>query len=312
MDPKFHDDRVIARYLLGDLPEAEQTQLEEQAFSDSDYLHHVRAVEKDLMDEYARGELSDPEREAFEQRFFASAHRRRQIEFARALMQVSGESPARASSAAATTSWWDSLFLFGRGLSPAQRFALAALALFILIGGVWLFRESTRARREQAQIQPPSEATPPLQENATPKSTAERRAQNESQATPSPANQPEGRQTPPPLVASLLLLPGTSRGSEGHPHLTITPATSTAQLRVVLESGDEYKTYRLELRTIAGKVVRSQSGLNAHAGHGGRAVVLTLPASLLTTGDYELTLNGINEQKRAEPLGYYYFSVRKE
>ena len=40
--------------------------------------------------------------------------------------------------------------------------------------------------------------------------------------------------------------------------------------------------------------------------------MLTLPANLLTTGDYELTLNGIKEQQRAEPLGFYYFSVRKE
>ena len=315
MEPKFHDDKVIARYLLGGLSEAEQTQLEEQAFSDSDYLQHVRAVEKDLMDEYVRGELSGPEREAFEQRFFASESRRRQMEFASALRQVAGESPARASSdaaAAATTSWWGSLFLFGRGLNPALRFALAALALFVVIGGVWLFRESMRSRREQAQVQPPAEATPPVQENATPKSAAEQRAQNEPPATPSPANRLEGRQTPQPVVASLLLLPGTSRGSEGHPHLTITPATSTAQLRVVLESGDEYKTYDLQLRTVSGKVVRSQDGLTAHAGSGGRAVLLTLPASLLTTSDYELTLNGINEQRRVEPLGYYYFSVRKE
>ena len=111
MEPKFHDDKVIARYLLGELPEAEQAELEEHAFSDSDYLQQVRAVEKDLMDEYARGELSGPERAAFEQRFFASAHRRRQIEFARALVQVAEESPPSASSAAATTSWWDSLFL---------------------------------------------------------------------------------------------------------------------------------------------------------------------------------------------------------
>src|SRR5438477_12283388 len=117
-------------------------------------------------------------------------------------MQVSGESPARASAAAATTSWWDSLFLFGRGLSPALRFALAALALFVVIGGVWLFRESMRSRREQAQVQPPAEATPPVQENATPKSAAEQRAQNEPPATPSPANRLEGRQTPQPVVAS--------------------------------------------------------------------------------------------------------------
>jgi len=312
MEPKFHDDKVIARYLLGDLPEAEQTQLEEHAFSDSNYLEHVRAVEKDLVDEYARGELSGAAREAFEQRFFASEERRRQIEFARALMKVSGESPSRASSDAPTIPWWDSIFLFSRGLNPALRFGLAALVLFIVVGGIWLVREARRSQRERAQLQPPVQTTPPAQESVTPKSTGEQRAQNNPQATPSPANRLEGRQTVQPVVASLLLLPGTSRGVESHPHLTIAPATSTVQLRVVLESGDEYKTYGLQLRTVSGKVVRSQTGLTSHVGPGARAVVLTLPANLLVTGDYELTLNGINEQKRVEPLGYYYFSVRKE
>src|SRR5439155_12200512 len=143
---------------------------EEIAFSDSNYLEHVRAVEKDLVDEYARGELSGAAREAFEQRFFASEERRRQIEFARALMQVVGESPARASSDAAAIPWWGAIFFFGRGLNPSLRFALAALALFVVIGAVGLFIESMRSRREQGQIRPQSEATPRVPENATPRS----------------------------------------------------------------------------------------------------------------------------------------------
>ena len=109
-----------------------------------------------------------------------------------------------------------------------------------------------------------------------------------------------------------MLRPGTSRGAESHSQLVIGPATKAAQLRVALENGDEYKTYAVELRTSSGRLIRNQAGLQAHAGHGGRAVVLTLPANILTTGDYEVTLNGINAQKRAEPLGYCYFSVRKD
>ncbi len=310
MEPRSQqDEELIARYLLGELSEAEQTQLEERAFSDPDYLQQVRAGEKDLIDEYVRGELSETMRPAFERRFFASAHRRRQIEFARAFTQVVAEGAATASSdvaPAAITSWWNSFLLLRRGPHLAFRFSLAAIALIVIVGGVWLVREFNQSRREQARIQ--AQATPA---KAVAKPTEER-AQNEPQPAPSQHDRPEGRQIPPPVVASLLLLPGTSRGAESHPHLTITPATSTAQLRVVLESGDEYKSYAVELRTISGKVVRSLTGLPAHPGPGGRAVVLTLPANLLTTGDYELTLNGINEQKRAEPLGYYYFSVRKE
>jgi anti-sigma factor RsiW len=308
MEPRSQDDELIERYLLGELSEEEQTRLEERAFSDPDHLPRVRAGEKDLIDEYVRGELSDTRLLAFERRFFASEHRRRQIEFARAFTQVVAEGSATASSEVAPaeiSSRWNSFLLFRRGPHLAFRLSLAAIALVVIVGGVWLLREFHQSR-EQAQVQP--QVTPA---NPVAKSTEER-AQNEPQPAPSQNNPPKGRQLPQPVVASLLLLPGTSRGAESHPQLTIAPAASTSRLRVVIESGDEYKTYAVELRTISGKMVRNLTGLPAHPGSGGRAVVLTLPAKLLTTGEYELTLNGINEQKRAEPLGYYYFSVRKE
>src|SRR6266550_3787685 len=76
MESQSQDDKLITRYLLGELTEDEQTTLEERAFSDRDYFQQVRAVEKDLIDEYARGELSGPARQAFEQRFVASDSRR--------------------------------------------------------------------------------------------------------------------------------------------------------------------------------------------------------------------------------------------
>ena len=127
MAPEFQDDKTIMRYLLGELPEAEQAQLEEHAFSDAGYLEQVTAVEKDLIDEYVRGELSGGEKEAFEPRFFASAERRRQVEFARAFGQVTNEA-SRNERPAAISSWWNS---FRRRSNLAVSFSLAAVALII-------------------------------------------------------------------------------------------------------------------------------------------------------------------------------------
>jgi hypothetical protein len=309
MEPQFQDDKLIARYLLGELSEEEQVQLEERAFSDSDYLERVRAVEKDLIDEYARGELSGSARQSFEQRFLASEPRRRQIEFAKAFDRVIGDEPAN-DAAVATSSRWYSLVPFWRGQRLAFAFSLAVVVLLVVIGGVWLLKQRAQSQREQAQRQSPPPAAPSVQESATPKLNDEQRVRSEPQPAPSPAKQQD--QPLHAVVASLLLMPGTSRGAESHSQLVIAPATKAAQLRVALENGDEYKTYAVELRTSSGRLILNQAGLQAHAGHGGRAVVLTLPANILTTGDYEVTLNGINDQKRAEPLGYCYFSVRKD
>jgi anti-sigma factor RsiW len=313
MEPQLQDDKLIARYLLGELSEDEQVQLEEHAFSDTDYLERVRAVEKDLIDEYARGELSGSVRQSFEQRFLASEPRRRQIEFARAFTQTIDGSPSSAPSneAAQATSSRHSLVSFWRGQRLAFGFSLAVVALGVVIGGVWLLKQRAQSQREQAQRRSP-QATPSVQQSTTPKFNDEQRVTNEPRPVPSPAQPQDTHQPSQPVVASLLLLPGTSRGAESHSQLVITPGTKLAQLRVALEKGDEYQTYALELRTGSGKLIRSQAGLQAHAGHGGRAVLLTLPANILTTGDYELTLNGINDQKRVDPLGYCYFSVRKE
>src|SRR6185295_17850396 len=90
----FQEDKLIARYLLGELSDDEQIQVEERAFSDHDYLEHIRAVEKDLIDEYARGELTGTELRGFEDRFLASERRRSQITFAKTLQQLPKEDSA--------------------------------------------------------------------------------------------------------------------------------------------------------------------------------------------------------------------------
>src|SRR6267142_613302 len=162
MEPQFQDDKLIARYLLGELSEEEQVQLEEHAFSDSDYLERVRAIEKDLIDEYARGELFGSAQQSFEQRFLASEPRRRQIEFARAFTQTIDGSPSSAASneAARATSSRHSLVPFWRGQRLAFVFSLAVVALLVVIGGVWLLKQRAQSQREQAQRQSPPRAAP--------------------------------------------------------------------------------------------------------------------------------------------------------
>lgn len=297
---ELQDDKTIVRYLLGELPEAEQAQLEDRAFSDSDYLQQVRSVEKDLIDEYVRGELAGKERDAFERRFVASEGRRRQVVFARSFGQVIDEVSLDERSVV-INSWW-SVF---RRSNLAVSFSLAAVALIIVIGGLWFIRQSTQSERRQAQLQPTPQPTAVVQENATPG------GDQKPQPNPSLARLPEIAPPQRSVIASLILLPGTSRGADNRPQLTIPPSTALAELRVVLESGDDYKDYVVEVRTISGKLVRSQSGLTAHPSAGGHAVKVSLPANLLAAGDYELTLKGRTEN-RAEPLGYYYFGVRKD
>ena len=56
---QIHDyEEVCARYLLGELSEQEQAELEEGYFADDALFERFRAVKDDLIDAYARGDLA--------------------------------------------------------------------------------------------------------------------------------------------------------------------------------------------------------------------------------------------------------------
>jgi anti-sigma factor RsiW len=82
---------ILIRYLLGDLPEEQQVEIEERAFRDQGYLKTMQAVETDLIDEYVRDGLPERDRIRFEARFLASEERRRKVGFAKALAIVAAE-----------------------------------------------------------------------------------------------------------------------------------------------------------------------------------------------------------------------------
>src|SRR6185503_7146155 len=120
------NEKLILRYLLGELPEDQQVEIEDRAFSDKDYLATITAVENDLIDEYVRGDLTAADQQRFESRFLASAERRKRVEFAKALRTVVSEARAPEKNMvqpAKTWSWRESLYAFLNGLNPAARVA---------------------------------------------------------------------------------------------------------------------------------------------------------------------------------------------
>src|SRR5262245_5276655 len=134
MEMKALNEQLIVRYLLGGLPEEEQARLEDQAFSDRECLQNIQNAENDLIDEYVRGVLSATERRQFEDRFLASAERRRKVEFARALAQVADATSTEEAAQlvkAGPVHWWNSLLAFLNGLNPTFQFSLAAAALIL-------------------------------------------------------------------------------------------------------------------------------------------------------------------------------------
>lgn len=327
MAADLNSEKLITQYLLGELPEAQQIEIEDRAFSDKEYLSSITAVENDLIDEYVREELPETTRRRFETRFLASEGRRKRVEFARALVQLADETPI--TETAAPVSWRDALAAFIRGLNPAAATALAAAVLLVLAGGAWLITKTFTLRNQLTQLQAQQQSQQDDREMLQRQVEQERRRSEELAAQLNQEKQQRAQtdeslrrltenvnqQTPEtsrPIIASLILLPGLSRGEGTKPKLVLPADATVAQLEIGIDPEEDYKSYAVDLRTVAGHPVWTRDGLRARTARGGRSIRLTLPATALTPGQYELRLKGKTATDVVEDVGFYYFEVLKQ
>lgn len=329
MAANLNREKLIAQYLLGGLPEEQQVEIEDRAFQDQEYLASITAVENDLIDEYVRDEMPETVRQNFENRFLASAERRKRVEFAKALTQITSEYAFKEKGAVApvSVSWRDSLDAFFRSLNPVAKFAMAAVVLLVLVGGAWLVTETLRLRTRLTTLQAENQSRQNERQTLEQQMDHERRRAEELTARLNQEKQQREHteeslrkltetpnvNTPAPrsIIASLTLLPGISRGGGDKPSLVLAPEASLVRLQIGIDPEEQYKRYAVDLRSVAGRQVWTRENLTARDRRGARSIGLTLPAAALKPGEYELKLTGVTEGGATEDVGFYYFEVRK-
>jgi hypothetical protein len=303
-------EELAVRYLLGDLTDDEQVEVEDRAFADHQYMERMLAVEDDLIDNYLRGSLSQLQRDQFEKRFLTSEQRRQKIEFARALAEVSSRSvPASQQvTSSSSSSSWEAFIGLLRNLSPVVKFSLATASLVGVIGVGWLIGQTITLRRElkrPSQEQAVNEPSRPAEPQPEPKQPAQAQP-----AQPQPAP-PPAPPAAPPTLATLVLFPGISRSASDLPRLVIPQTSHLTRLEVGLERTDDYRNFGVEVRSSQGRVVWRRDRLQPQQSQAGRIINLLVPGSVFRTGQYELALKGSTDDQKTEDVRFYYFDVRK-
>lgn len=274
MDPVIDRDRLF-RYLLGQLPEPEQEQLEQQYFADTDCFAQVSSAEDDLIDLYVMGKLAPRDRARFESHFLAAnAERRHKVAFARSLRKyVTAHAPSQE-----REPWWKALL----GPLTLPRLAFAGMAAGVVL--IALFTMKPQANqpspaKEVARTQP----APP----AAPAPTEEKKLV--AKAVPIPTFE---------------LSPVFERAAGKA--VTVRPGQASAvRLRLPLEQ-DEWETYSATLETVEGRAVWTRQGLKA----AGKALLAQVPASAIPPGDYILRIRGKSANQTEESVADYSFAVR--
>lgn len=316
---QLEHEKVLIRYLLGELSQDEQVRVEDRLFTDDEYFEQLEAIREELADDYARGDLSARERERFERQFLTSTQGRQDVQFAKALAVVLGESETRSpvSSSAETVSWWRSPLAFLAVQNRAIQFSLAALMVVLLAGALWMTIENWQLRQRLDRAQQGEQV---LKEQATGEQARNedlaaglqherqqrdqlQKERDELQARLNELSHPE------PAIVSFLLPRGLPRDAGEPTNLVIARGTRLIRLQLDLEGDDRYNRFRAEIRTTGGKLIWSGNAPLVRQSESVSAAYLRFPASVLNGGEYEVALKGVAGKAQLEDVGYYYFKV---
>jgi hypothetical protein len=320
-------ERQVVEFLLGDLSDESRSRIEERFFADDRFYEQLLAIQEELADDYLHNNLSQHERARFEENFLKSPRRRQRVEFARAFSRALTNSEDRFVVMPATkVRWFESLRFF---FTPPVRLpaVASAVVLGLLVCAGWLLVENRRLSTRVQQVRQEKDSL--AQQVGVNDAAATRKQQDLEREIASLRSQGSEMETAiaqkerelevlkrarasdrsanvSPAIASFVLQPGLTRGTDEPERLIIPADARSVQLQLDLEREENFQSYVAEIRTARGNLAWSKSGLVVQQTSYGRAVTLAIPASVISNGEYEITLNGISSGK-AQPVGYYYF-----
>ena len=321
----FTDEQLRA-YFLGKLTTGESETLEEECAARRDLTEQAATVERELIDDYLRGNLSEADSRLFAANYPQTETRRTRILAAEALWKIAAEKRQPGAVPVAVKTFWQNLF----GEQKSLRFAFGG-ALFLLVCGALAFYLLTLSVGKNDVAEVKVIDSPPKIETSAAPSPENPVVQNTEEQNPKPvaadqtdknkeddknANAPQKNPTVvktlpsvkdpkrnAPGFAAFLLFSGNVRG-EAEQAINIAP--SVKKLNLLLNPSDErnkYKICRAVLKTAEGDTVYTSPNL--------KALNFSISADKLQNRTYIVFLEGRNAAGEFESISEYTFRVRR-
>lgn len=295
----MRDDELLRQYLLGDLPEEETEAVERRLLQEDDLSELAEAVESEILEAYANGELS-PERRARVERFLSSSPSGRLR-----LAVLSGLATLAAEPAVPAN-----VLPFPRpDLSrPLHRFAAIAAMLAIAVASFLLVPIRSDLPEQMA-------AAPAIPQPPAPRIPVSRPAPTLDKPGPILiAETPQPTPTPSPSLSFVLIQLALSvTRNESQEFLAFdVPADQIARLQIQLRERDKnYSSYQVILKDGLDEETRRWEALQPTATDGEQILVVQVPAGQLREGRYTATIQGITPEGDVDDLAFPEFQVRQ-
>jgi len=313
-------DARLTRYLLGAVSQTERENIEAEYLTDEGVFEQLLIAEDELVDAYARGELSDQERTKFEKNFLTSARGRDRVHFSQAL--AGAVTDARPVPERVKPSPSPSFFAALRAaLTPRVRVAGVTFAVLLVTAFSWLLVERTRMRRELQELRTERDRLTEQSKELQRLADAERARSAELAAQvlqrgPEPVptepatNLPPKR--PPADIIAFDISPGNVRGS-GSTNLTVPSSVKFIRL-TLFDRPLMHQEYSAAIETADGKTVwrKKSFSFRPNVTPLDRVSLPSIPVSALPPGDYVLLLSGKQAKGNFEPVANYSFRISRK
>ena len=268
------DKQEMQSYLLGTLEADRRVKLEERILREPEVYEELLIIEQELIDRYLADELSGSERQQFESHFLTTAERQKNLRFGKLLKRYVDSQPQLVSNREIPATVW-----------PIEKGAPAKRSFYLFSG--------------------PLVNRPALAFFAFLVAflgiiflvwLAARNSEQGAQET-----------APPPLV--ITLAPGLL-GSEGATQgLHVQPKGVDVKLQLEL-ARPAFPKYRSQLLRES-EMLQTTEELKAEANGDQHIVPLTVPAEMLSPGNYQVRLSGVLNSGQDEFIDNYSFRVIK-
>jgi hypothetical protein len=270
------EQEVIRQYLLGLTPPEESLAIEERLLTGDGFYEELLIAEDELVDEYLRGGLTEPERQRFTSHFLQPPERQQKLRFARALRRyvdlaakaeprettTAEELPREVPITARRPRPKYSGFLSFR--NPVVSYGLLT-AMLLIIGGIsWALFNNWKHQ----------------------------------------ATQPAGE------VVAVVLTPGLTRDAGETKRIALRPGIGLLRLQLQVAKSD-YTSYRVVMLANDRSEILNQANLPIQVLAGSRTVVADVPADSLIPGDYQIKLSGQVANAAFEDVATYQLRIAR-
>jgi hypothetical protein len=272
-------DALIREFLLGNVDDEVRQEIESVFMTDAQTRERILAAEQELIDDYFENTLTPAEKQLFLSQYAETVDEKRRLRITKTVKDWANRETDVIKKGVTTSRW--NQFRHLLQFRPLFAILVAATLIFAMtLAVVWLTQRASQQNKTLALEQEVARL-----------------------------NAPSSLRVTQPQMPTLVLAPISVRDVEKETELATPAGAQLVELRLLWLQKENYPTYRAVLQRVGDDESLTIPDLHGET-DGGTKIRLRLPAKVLTRGQYQIRVAGVDAAGVTGPEEEYTFNVR--